>query len=74
VGILHESLPLTLNPVEDFTDAKAMAAVIRVTGGNWRLLHRLMAQVERLLQINGLHTITKEVVEAARENLIIGQV
>ena len=63
-----------LNPVEDFTDAEAMAAVIRVTGGNWRLLHRLMAQVERLLQINGLHTITKEVVEAARENLIIGQV
>ncbi|MDQ2686311.1 MAG: AAA family ATPase [Armatimonadota bacterium] len=59
---------------EDFTDAEAMAAVIRVTGGNWRLLHRLMAQVERLLQINELHTITKEVVEAARENLIIGQV
>ncbi len=59
--------------MEDFTDAEALAAVIRITGGNWRLLHRLMSQVECLLRINELHTITKEVVEAARENLIIGQ-
>lgn len=59
--------------IEDFTDAEALAAVIRITGGNWRLLHRLMSQVERLLRINELGTITKEVVEAARENLIIGQ-
>lgn len=59
--------------IEDFTDAEALAAVIRITGGNWHLLHRLMSQVERLLRINELRTITKEMVEAARENLIIGQ-
>jgi hypothetical protein len=29
-------------------------------------------QVERILQINELQTVTKEVVEAARENLVIG--
>ena len=30
-------------------------------------------QVERILQINELQTVTKEVVEAARDNLVIGQ-
>jgi hypothetical protein len=30
-------------------------------------------QVERILEINALPTVTKEVVEAARENLVIGQ-
>jgi len=30
-------------------------------------------QVERILQINGMRVVTKEVVEAMRENLVIGQ-
>jgi hypothetical protein len=30
-------------------------------------------QVERILQINGLRTVTKEVVETARESLVLGQ-
>jgi hypothetical protein len=29
-------------------------------------------QVERILQINELKTVTKEVVETARKNLVIG--
>ena len=37
-----------------------------------RLIHRLLMQVERILQINELHTVTKEVIETARENLVIG--
>ncbi len=56
----------------DFTDTEAMSAVVRTTGGNFRLLHRLFMQVERVLQINELKNITKEVVEAARESLVIG--
>jgi hypothetical protein len=66
-----QQLGLSLD-LGDFTDNESVAAIIRITNGNFRLLQRLLGQVERVLQINELHLVTKEVVEAARELLIIG--
>jgi hypothetical protein len=47
--------------------------VFALPEGSFRLIHRLLMQVERTLQINEMRVVTKEVVEAARENLVIGQ-
>jgi len=61
-----------MNPEGDFTDAEAIAAIISITGGNFRLLHRLCTEIQRILQINELQTVTKEMVETACETLVIG--
>ncbi len=68
-----QQIGVRLQP-DDFSDMEAVSAVIRITGGNFRLIHRLCTQIERILQINEMRMVTKEVVEAAREQLVIGQV
>jgi hypothetical protein len=44
-----------------------------MTGGNLRLLTRLLTQVERVLGVNDAQVIAVEIVEAARDSLVIGQ-
>ncbi len=66
-----QEMGLALAP-DDFTDTEALAAMVRITGGNFRLMQRLCSQIARILEINALRTVTAEVVEAARENLVIG--
>jgi hypothetical protein len=90
VGFVHEFRPLTKAqvlkvlqtswrpegvhlPIESFDDA-SLAAIVRITGGNFRLLHRLLSQIARILEINQLLTVTAPVVDAARESLVIGTV
>ena len=88
VGFLHHYQPLSsdeqtfvlsrqwpdlgLDNPEDFTTREARAAIIRITSGNFRLTTRLMAQIHRIMDINQLNTVTSEVVDAARESLVIG--
>ncbi len=88
VGFVHHYRPLSaqeqafvlarhwpglgLGDTPDFTATEAVAAITRITSGNFRLTCRLVAQIQRVLDINQLTVVTKEVVEAARESLVIG--
>jgi hypothetical protein len=38
------------------------------------VVHRLLTQIARLVEINALSQVTREVVEAARKSLVIGVV
>lgn len=40
--------------------------------GNFRLINRIFGQMQRLMQINNLTTFIKELVEAAKNCLVIG--
>jgi hypothetical protein len=45
---------------------ETIATIIRVHGGNFRLLVRLLRQIERILKISDFNYVTRFVVEAAR--------
>ena len=45
-------------PEDGVTEEATLAAIIRVTGGNFRLLHRLLTQIARIVEINALSKIT----------------
>lgn len=53
-------------------DQETIAVIIRITGGNFRLLSHMLTPMERILEINALREVSKAVVEAARESLVIG--
>jgi hypothetical protein len=52
--------------------AAAIAAIVRITGGNFRLVDRFLTQIERVQSLNKLEMLTPEIVGAAREALLIG--
>jgi hypothetical protein len=89
IGFVHEFRPLSdadiqvlleqpwapvgIHLPDPNTEPEVIAAVIRLTRGNFRLLVRLLTQMERVVAINGLEALSVDVVETARENLVIGQ-
>jgi DNA transposition AAA+ family ATPase len=88
IGFVHEFRPLGLDQLTRLferhwspagvqlpasgPDAETVATILRVTRGNFRLLSRLLAQVERILAVNELTIITRDVIEPARQSLVIG--
>lgn len=88
IGFAHEYRQLSADeltavlarrlPAEgDATDggvahATAIATIVRITAGNFRLVDRLLTQIERVQTVNDLNELTPEVVEAARQALLIG--
>lgn len=66
-----QRLGLTLDP-KDFTDTQVIAAIACITRGNFQLIQRLFTRIDRVMKINELHTITDDVIEAARNTLVIG--
>jgi len=68
----HQWVQLRLDSAMDqVMDAAVLNAIARVTGGNFRLIQRLFAQIDRVLTINSLATVTTDVVDAARESLVV---
>jgi DNA transposition AAA+ family ATPase len=88
IGFVHEFRPLDPAQVQELLEKKwtpdgvtlpdeqllpeVIASLIRMTGGNFRLLTRLLTQIERVLSVNDLHLVSTAVVEAARDSLVIG--
>lgn len=88
IGFAHEYRPLTPDELTAVLSARipagadaadggiahatAIAAIVRTTGGNFRLVDRLLTQIERVKAVNDLHALTPEIVDAAREALLIG--
>ena len=73
-GLLQRqwSPPGTDLPEGGIADEQAVASILRITGGNFRLLARLLTQIARILEVNEADEVTVAVVEAARESLVIG--
>jgi DNA transposition AAA+ family ATPase len=88
IGFAHEFRPLTTdeltavlsrrihpgpqNPDENLGYSTAVATIARITSGNFRLVDRLLTQVHRIQALNRLDALNPEVVDAARETLLIG--
>jgi DNA transposition AAA+ family ATPase len=90
IGFVHEFRPLEETEITQLLNQgwvpagvtlpnellapEVIASLIRMSGGNFRLLTRLLTQIERILKVNNLDTVSKDIVAAARDSLVIGQV
>lgn len=72
-AVLTNRLPATTDAADGgIAHATAIATIVRITAGNFRLVDRLTTQIERIQHLNGIPTLTPELVDAAREALLIG--
>ena len=57
---------------ESLDAVEALAAVVRITRGNLRLAERMLAQMRRIMDLNGTEAVSTDIVNAARDRLVIG--
>jgi len=85
VGFIYEFKPITNDEVRIFiaqkwqqlglplsADDAVSSTIVRMVNGNFRSLHRIFTEIERLQKLNCLPIITPEVVETARQSLLLG--
>ena len=71
-AVIAKRLPEPAPQDNGVAHTAALAAIARITNGNFRLADRLVTQIDRILHINNLDQLTPEVVDAAREALLLG--
>jgi len=89
IGFVHEFRPLGPAEVQNLLEQcwtppgvillqagftpEVVDRMVRMTSGNLRLLSRLLTQIERVLSVNDAQVVSVDIVEAARDSLVIGQ-
>jgi DNA transposition AAA+ family ATPase len=89
IGFVHEYRPLGTLEIEALLAARwvppgvslppgaltedIISRIAAMTQGNFRLLNRLLTQLERVLDVNDTSRVSVAILEAARESLVIGQ-
>jgi hypothetical protein len=66
-------LPARVRLPDSWLARDVIAMLIRMSGENFRLLTRLLTQIKRIVKVNQSQTVSKEIVTAARDSLVIGQ-
>jgi len=59
---------------DDVLAEEALVEIIKITRGNFRLIQRLVMQIERIMRLNKINDLRKDVVETAKESLITGTI
>lgn len=85
LNFVYEMAPLTVEEMRLFISGKWLelnlplsaddavsAGIMRIANGNFRVLHRVFTEIERLQKLNCLPLITPDLVEMARKGLLLG--
>jgi Holliday junction resolvasome RuvABC ATP-dependent DNA helicase subunit len=59
---------------DDVFAEEALVEIIKITRGNFRLIQRLVMQIERIMRLNKINDLRKDVVETAKKSLITGTI
>ncbi len=86
-SLAYEIQPLTNDELRSFisrqwneidlpctADDAVSTAIMRISSGNFRVLHRIFNEIKRLQKINRFQLITPDVVEVARKGLLLGAI